>query len=279
MAAFPATPVSTVSTVSSPMTPVGSVGPMVFQPRSQNLAIDLGEDQRAAVQALMEARQARRARYPDDASFLSRASSLFSGGRQTDLCAVVDRATNLSKLARSGVLPADIVQTPGMSYKRLANAYSIPALVDYGFTWSHLLQLGIDVDDLHSVTSDEFRLLRVTAQELLRDLPLTGEDLVSMKLKPHVLRELKFNFDHFLALKLKTEQLCGSAGMMSVDDLHTYFQPTQSQLSSMDAESHTVRLAHSAHSAHSARSAHSAHSTRAANALSKNRGREGTLSF
>lgn len=262
MAAFPGAPVSTVSTMSSAITPVK---PMVFQPRTQSLAIDLGEDQRAAVQALMEARQARRARYPDETSFLSRASSLFSGARQTDLCAVVDRATNLSKLARSGVLPADIVQTPGMSYKRLANAYSIPALVNYGFTWSHLLQLGFDVDDLHSVTSDEFRLLRVTAQELLRDLPLTGEDLVSMKLKPHVLRELKFNFDHFLTLKLKTEQLCGSGGMMSVDDLHTYFQPTQRQLSSMGEKSHAAHAA--AHAAHTATS------------LSKNRGRDGTLSF
>ena len=226
-AAFPAAPVSTVSAVSAV-----SRAP-ACTPRTQSLAIDLGEDQRAAVQALVEARQARRARDPEDTSFLSRASSLFSSSRQTDLCAIVDRATNLSKLARSGVLPADLVQTPGMSYKRLSNAYSIPSLVGYGFTWPHLLQLGFDVDDLQNVSSDEFRLLRVTAQELLRDLPLTGEDLVSMKLQPHVLRELKFKFDHFLELKLKKEQLCGLGGMMSVDDMHTYFQPTQRQLSSM----------------------------------------------
>ena len=148
----------------------------------------------------------------------------------------MDRATNLSKLARSGVLPADLVQTPGMSYKRLRNAYTIPSLVNYGFTWAHLLQLGFDVDDLHNVTSDEFRLLRVTAKELMRDLPLTGQDLVSMKLQPHVLRELKFNFDHFLTLKLKKDQLCGAAGMMSVDDVHTYFQPTKQQLASMGAD-------------------------------------------
>ena len=219
-----ASAVSTVSTASS----------VVFPSRAQSLAIDLGEDQRVAVQALMEARRARRARNPDDASFLSRASSLFSSSsRQTDLCSVVDRATNLSKLARSGVLPQDLVQTPGMSYKRLRNAYDIPSLVDYGFAWTQLLQLGLDVDDLHSITSGEFRLLRVTAKELMRDLPLTGQDLVSMKLQPHVLRELKFNFDNFLTLKLKKEQLCGAAGMMSVDDVHTYFQPTARQLSSM----------------------------------------------
>lgn len=228
MAALSAHPaVSTVSSKSS----------VAFPPRAQSLAIDLGEDQRVAVQALMEARRARRERSPEDASFLSRASSLFSlASRQTDLCALVDRATNLSKLARSGVLPADLVQTPGMSYKRLRNAYTIPSLVNYGFAWPHLVQLGFDVDDLHSVTSDEFRLLRVSANELMRDLPLTGQDLVSIKLQPHVLRELKFNFDHFLTLKLKKEQLCGAAGMMSVDDMHTYFQPTQRQLSSMGSK-------------------------------------------
>jgi hypothetical protein len=123
-----------------------------------------------------------------------------------------------------------------MSFKRLRNAYTIPSLVHYGFTWNHLLQLGFDVDDLHNVTSDEFRLLKVTAQELMRDLPLTAEDLVSMKLQPHVLRELKFNFDHFLTLNLKKEQLCGTGGMMSVDDVHTYFQPTPRQLSSMPSD-------------------------------------------
>ena len=227
---------SAVSAVSAVST-VSSMSSVVFPPRAQSLAIDLGEDQRVAVQALMEARRARRERNPDDASFLSRASSLFSSAsRQTDLCALVDRNTNLSKLARSGVLPADLVQTPGMSYKRLRNAYTIPSLVNYGFTWPHLVQLGFDVDDLHSVTSDEFRLLRVSANELMRDLPLTGQDLVSMKLQPHVLRELKFNFDHFLTLKLKKEQLCGASGMMSVDDVHTYFQPTKRQLSSMGSD-------------------------------------------
>lgn len=230
---------ATIPVVPTVVSTVSSISSVAFPPRTQSLAIDLGEDQRVAVQALMEARRAKRARNPDDASFLSRASSLFSSSRLTDLCAVVDRATNLSKLARSGVLPADLVQTPGMSYKRLRNAYSIPSLVNYGFAWPHLLQLGFDVDDLQNVTSDEFRLLGVTAKELMRDLPLTGQDLVSMKLQPHVLRELKFNFDHFLALKLKKEQLCGTAGMMSVNDVHTYFQPTERQLSSMSSDAGT----------------------------------------
>lgn len=237
-----------LSAVTPVVSTVSSMSSVAFPPRAQSLAIDLGEDQRVAVQALMEARRARRARNPDDASFLSRASSLFSSSsasRQTDLCAVVDRATNLSKLARSGVLPADLVQTPGMSYKRLRNAYTIPSLVNYGFTWPHLLQLGFDVDDLQNVTSDEFRLLGATAKELMRDLPLTGQDLVSMKLQPHVLRELKFNFDHFLTLKLRKEQLYGTGGMMSTDDVHTYFQPTKRQLSSMPSNTnpHSAELA------------------------------------
>ena len=221
------TVVSTVSTVSS-------MSSVAFPPRTQSLAIDLGEDQRVAVQALMEARRARRARNPDDVSFLSRASSLFGSSRQADLCAVVDRATNLSKLARSGVLPADLVQTPGMSYKRLRNAYTIPSLVNYGFTWAHLLQLGFDVDDLHNVTSDEFRLLRVTAKELMRDLPLTGQDLGSMNW-PHAKRA-QVQLRPLLDFEVEKDQLCGAAGMMSVDDVHTYFQPTKQQLASMGAD-------------------------------------------
>lgn len=220
-------------TVSTSSSVVNVVDPI----RKESLAIDLGEDQRLAVRALMEARLAKRERNPEDTSFLSRATSLFGASASSsapDLCAVVDRATNLSKLKRLGIVPGDIVQTPGMSYKRLRNAYSLPSLVNFGFNWGHLLQLGFDVDDLQSVTSEEYRLLGVTATRLLRDLPLTADDMVNnMKLKPHELRELKFNFNHFLQLNLRKDQLCGATGMMSVEDMHTYFSPTSVQLSRM----------------------------------------------
>ena len=227
---------SLFSSGAAPVSTTSSAINVVEPTRRQSLAIDIGEDQQVAARALMEARLARRQLNPGDSSFLSRATSLFgssSSSSAPDLCAIVDKSTNLSKLQRSGIVAGDLVQTPGMSYKRLRNAYTLPSLVNFGFKWQHLLQLGFDVDDLQSVTSDEFRLLGVTATHLLRDLPLTADDMVNMKLQPHVLRELKFNFDHFLKLDLKKDQLCGTGGMMTVEDMHTYFAPTTAQLSSM----------------------------------------------
>ena len=209
-------------------TPVATRSVVLPQHR-RPLAIDLGACQQTALRALVEARRAQRTASPNPEGFLARASSLFSAQKLT-LAAMIDRKTPLSKLARMGVVPADVVQTQSMSFQRLRTAYDLPSLVDYGFTWQHLLQLGFDVDDLTHVTADELRAMGVTAETLMRDMPLTGQDLVNLKLQPHVMRELKFNFDHFLKLELKQEQL---ANMMSANDLQTYFAPTKQQLDLM----------------------------------------------
>ena len=225
------TPVATFTTTS-----------VVMPQHRRPLAIDLGKCQQTALRALVEARAAQRAATGDSDGFLARASSLFSSHKQS-LCAMIDRKTPLSKLARMGVIPADIVQSQNMSFGRLRSAYDLQSLVEYGFTWQHMLQLGFDVDDLTHVSAEEFRSMGVTAETLMRDMPLTGQDLVNLKLQPHVLRELKFNFNHFLKLELKQEQL---ATMMSTSDLQTYFAPTKQQIDMMRAPRQTPTAASSA---------------------------------
>ena len=217
-------------------TPVATRSVVLSQHR-RPLAIDLGKCQQTALRALIEARAAQRTACADSEGFLARASSLFSSQKQS-LATMVDRKTPLSKLSRMGVVPADLVQTQSMSYRRLRAAYDLPSLVDFGFTWQHLLQLGFDVDDLSQTGADDFRVLGVTAESLMRDMPLTGQDLVNLKLQPHVLRELKFNFNHFLKLELKQEQL---SSMMSASDMNTYFAPTKQQLEQMQMQ--TTRAA------------------------------------
>lgn len=206
-------------------TPVATRSVVLSQHR-RPLAIDLGTCQQTALRALVEARAAQRAASGAGEGFLARASSLFSSQKLT-LAAMIDRKTPWSKLARLGVVPADVVQTQSMSYQRLRTAYDISSLLDFGFTWQHFLQLGFDVEDLSHTTAEEFRLMGVTAESLMQDMPLTGQDLVNLKLQPFVLRELKFKFDHFLKLELRQEQL---AAMMTQNDLQTYFAPTKQQL-------------------------------------------------
>ena len=205
---------------------------------SKPLAIDLGESQLAALRATIAQRLARRTMDAGSSNgFLARAASML-GKQSGTLQALVDRRTPLSKLSRMGVIPADFTQSPDMSYKRLRNAYSLTALTEFGVTWPHLLQLGFDVDDLQQVTADELRALKVDADDLIRDLPLTGQDLASLNLQPHVLRELKFNFDHFVQTEMKPEQL---SRMMSPQDLQTYFQPTPEQLRQLPVAADTPR--------------------------------------
>ena len=194
------------------------------------LCPDLGDDQTRAYDALCQMRLAQRSVTAAPSSLLSRASSLFGKSGAASLGAWVDRATNLSKFKRYGVVPDDFVQSEGMHYKRLRNAYGLAELVDFGFQWHHLLQLGFDVDDLASVTPEEYHALGVTADELARDLPLTAADVCGMKLKAHVLRELKFTFQHFLALGVSETQL---GALMTPAELQTYFRPTPEQMSQL----------------------------------------------
>ena len=111
--------------------------------------------------------------------FLARAASML-GKQSGTLQALVDRHSLCPNSPM--IIPFDFTQSPDMSYKRL-NAYSLTALTEFGVTWPHL-QLGFDVDDLQQVTADELRALKVDADDLIRDLPLTGQDLASLNLQP-----------------------------------------------------------------------------------------------
>ncbi len=196
------------------------------------LAIDLGENQLTAIKAMVQARRQRRSNpKAEQGGFLSRASSLF-GKSALSLPQMIDRKVPFSKLARQGVIPADIVQAPNMNYKRLANSYSVRDLAEFGFKWSHLTQLGLDVCDLNSITMSDYHLLEVRADNLCEDLPLTAGDLVGLfKGRPHQLRELGFTFQHFLKMGMTHEQL--GEMIPNPRDLDTYFAPTSAQRASM----------------------------------------------
>lgn len=194
--------------------------------------IDIGECCRAAAQALVEARLQRRdSDAPDPpASFLARASVLFGrGGQDTgSLASLIDRSTNLSSLKRTGVFAEDIVQSGSdMTYKRLTNAYSVQELVHYGFNWRLFKTLGFDVDDLKTFSPEHFRLLKINAEDIVRDLPLTGADLIQLRMDPHVLRELRFNFNHFIQIGMTREEV---GALMSEKDMNMYFRPTRAQM-------------------------------------------------
>ena len=194
---------------------------------------DLGDDQKRAYEAVCSMRMAQRSVDAEPTSLLSRASSLFGKSGGAMLPAWVDRGTNLSKFKRYGLIPEDFVQSQGITYARLRNAgYDLTSLVDFGFRWQHLLQLGFDVECVKTITPEEFHALGVGAQELLRDLPFTADDLVSLKLRPHVLRELKFTMAHFISAGVTSDQL---KKMMTTTELQTYFHPTPQQLSQLSA--------------------------------------------
>lgn len=201
----------------------------------KGLAIDLGDDQRKAVVALIEARSAMRkeGRQEQSESLLSRASLLFGKtGKPTNLADMVDRSSSLMSLRRTGYTPEDFIQYgPQMTYKRLSNAYNVKDLVQFGFTFEHFCQLGFDSDDLRHFESGHYRLLGLDAAKILTKVPLTALDLISLKLEPHFLRELRFTFSHFVNdLCMTQSQL---AELMPPRDLQMYFRPTSADMAKL----------------------------------------------
>ena len=200
-----------------------------------DLAIDLGENQRKAVVALIEARSAMRQQNSESntESLLSRASLLFGKtGRPTNLADIVDRSSSLMSLRRTGFTPEDFVQYgPQMTYKRLTNAYDIQDLVQFGFTFPHFCQLGFDSDDLRQLKPNHYRILGLNAPVILEKVPLTGQELIALRLEPHLLRELRFTFSHFVNdLGMNQSQL---SELMPERELKMYFNPSQSELMSL----------------------------------------------
>lgn len=198
-------------------------------------AIDIGQCALTTAQALVEARLERRKSDSPEApvSFLARASILFGRGGTDNatLAQLIDRRTNLNSLKKTGIFAEDIVQSGSdMTYKRLVNAYSIEELVQFGFSWRLFRALGLDVDDLKNLSSKDFRLLGVTADDITRDLPLSGADLIQLKMDPHVLRELRFKFQHFIDIGMTQTEL---EALMSKKDLLMYFAPSQAQLNQL----------------------------------------------
>jgi len=209
----------------------------------KGLSIDLGDNQLKAVVALIEARSAQRKNgYKEEPeSLLSRASLLFGKtGKTTSLADIVDRSSSLISLRRTGYSPEDFVQYgPEMTYKRLSNAYSIKDLVQFGFSFNHFRQLGFDSDDLRHFEPNHYRILGLHADVLLKNVPLTGHDLIALKLEPHFLRELRFTFSHFVNnLSMDQSQL---TELMSERDLKMYFNPSQSELSALQKTANRVK--------------------------------------
>lgn len=209
-----------------------------------SLAIDIGECQQASVRALMQARAEQRRADPEGSrhSFLARASALFGRPGKETIVNLVDRQTSLTSLKRTGLLPEDIVQGGGtqMTFKRLTNAYPVQSLVrEFDFKWHHFVQLGLETDDLRHMTIEDFRCLRVTAEHLMRDIPLTALDLVRLKMPPYLLRELGFTFEHLLNLHVSRQQM---EQMMTKDEMTTYFYPSPQQLARMGGTSVPIKM-------------------------------------
>ena len=96
----------------------------------------------------------------------------------------------------------------GITVRRLASAYGLSALIEYGLTWNHLVAMGLQAADLSAFSFAQLRALRVSAPNLL-DLRPSASHIVGMRLTAVEFEQLGCNSPEWLhAVKYNMRSMC-----------------------------------------------------------------------
>ena len=146
----------------------------------------------------------------------------------TDLVTIV-RRTSLTGLKQQGILPHDIAQC-GVPIADLFERFTPSSLISFGFTFDHFLQMGLRSEHIQRFVDDDFRTLRLSAQDLVSRVGITPDDLVQLRLKAATLRELRFTAETFTQMGCRKQHL---DHVMTQEELQTYFRPDGRQMVAM----------------------------------------------
>jgi len=194
-----------------------------------NLKPNLGDDRNIAIKSNIQARIKRRqmtpAVEPNWFMKLMSAISPFNSPPQT-ITDYIAAGYKLSDLTRDGFTPADCVQAK-MQWSTLRKQYSMAHLLQFGFKWKEMTEMGIKSRNLNDFTWSQLKHgLGITANDLLK-LNMNLQELADLEYSPHQLNDLGFNWDTFVAMGATVETL--AAFKLTTQDIKTYFNPTVHQ--------------------------------------------------
>lgn len=182
---------------------------------------NFGSDRMIAMETLINARRGNRELKPSDEHLLGKIGSWFN--QKSSLLSLVENGISLSQCKLQGYLPEDFIEH-SITWKKCVKTYTTPALLEFGFRWHHMIQMGFTPDDFKRFDWEELtNTLNVESKDMMKT-SITIEQLAELKYPAHYLKQLGFSWKDLVDIggNAKTMVLITK----SLQDLKTYFNPS-----------------------------------------------------
>jgi len=132
----------------------------------------------------------------------------------------------LSIIAAAGFAPDDAVQER-VRFSEIAKKYTGEDILNFGFTWDHMIKMGILPSDLTTFTwTQQQHKLKLDAPKMLQ-MRLTLSELARMNYTTHQLVEMGFTWAILTSMGANVETW--KKFDFDMDDIKRYWSPTLSQ--------------------------------------------------
>ena len=123
-----------------------------------------------AMETLINARRGNRELKPSDEHLLGKIGNWFNS--KSSLLSLVENGISLSQCKLQGYLPEDFIEH-SITWKKCVKTYTTPALLEFGFRWHHMIQMGF--------TPDDFK--RFDWEELTNTLNIESKDMMKTSIR------------------------------------------------------------------------------------------------
>lgn len=194
-----------------------------------NLLPDLGTDRSIAIAADMSAKiEKRRLRDTRPTHFLEKVTRLITPlvPKAKTLRDHIMHNKKLSVIKGHGYGPADAVRER-IPWSDIHERYSGKDILDFGFTWSHMVDMGIQPHHLSSFTwSQQKHALEMNADKMLK-MRITITELAALKYTTHQLVE--FGFTWPILTQMGANVNTWRNFKFDIEDIKRYWSPTLTQ--------------------------------------------------
>ncbi len=190
---------------------------------------DLGTDREIAMTADIEAKIKERQLRPNEPlTFLQKVTAVISPltPKASTFLDHVHHNNKLSVIRSNGFGPSDAVQER-IPWGKIHTRYSGSDVLDFGFEWQHMVDMGIVPSQLSKFTwTQQQHKLHLNAEALLA-IRMTVSELARLKYTSHQLIEL--GFDWTVLTRMGATVDTWQQFKLSITDIKRYWSPTVSQ--------------------------------------------------
>jgi len=190
---------------------------------------DLGLDREIAMSADIEAKMKQRQLQPNEPkTFIQKVAAAISPltPKATTFADYIHHNTKLSVIREQGFDANDAVQER-IPWAKIDSRYSGAEILDFGFTWAHMVDMGIVPSQLNKFTwTQQQHKLGLDAQKLL-SIRMTVSELARLRFSSHQLVDMGFDWNVLARLGATVDTW--HLFKLDIADIKRYWSPSVSQ--------------------------------------------------